>query len=461
MKTVRSYGTFGIYARLECNAGRRLLLLKMEAKVSQTPKPGPRSGTRAVGPGVGCVWGLLEYITLENVFILLLSLLSALCSLQYLMTISHALARIIEIMANNTPHLSLCVSTTDFEKVAKDVLPEKSWVYASSSAATGLSMRSNLDDWSLINFRPRILRKVDRMDTRRSILGHTSQFPFFVSAMGTLGSSHPGAEPLLVRGATRKGMHTMISTASTKPLEEIMDAHREEQRLLNNQSPSNLSFQLYVPEDRARAKSLIQRVKAAGYQSLWVTVDTSTLGKRTADRYLQAQENLQAGQTENARDIHNENDFAPAFGGRQVPGSVDAGLTWDDLKWIAQEWNGPLVLKGIQSVEDVKLAVRHGVQGILLSNHGGRQIHSAPSSLTTLLEIRKYYPEAFDKLQVFVDGGLRDGADVLKALCLGATAVGVGRPYYYALAAYGAEGVERCTDSKWWFKSRMRNVGTD
>ncbi|KAJ5477568.1 hypothetical protein N7530_003077 [Penicillium desertorum] len=348
-------------------------------------------------------------------------------------------------MANNIPHPSLCVTTTDFEKVAKNVLPEKSWVYASSSAATGLSMTTNLDDWSLINFRPRILRSVDSMDTRRNILGHTSQFPFFVSAMGTLGSSHPGAEPLLVRGATRKGLHTMISTASTKPLEEIMDAHLDEQRLLDNQSPSNLSFQLYVPVDRTRAKSLIQRVKTARYQSLWVTVDTSTLGKRTADRYLQAQENLDAGVAENARDIHRENDFAPAFGGRQVPGSVDGGLTWEDLDWISSEWGGPLVLKGIQSVEDVKLAVQHGVQGILLSNHGGRQIHSAPSSLMTLLEIRTYYPEAFDKLQVFVDGGLRDGADVLKALCLGATAVGVGRPYYYALAAYGAEGVERCT----------------
>lgn len=351
-------------------------------------------------------------------------------------------------MANNIPHPSLCVTTTDFEKVAKNVLPEKSWVYASSSAATGLSMTTNLDDWSLVNFRPRILRSVDSMDTRRNILGHTSQFPFFVSAMGTLGSSHPGAEPLLVRGATRKGLQTMISTASTRPLEEIMDAHLDEQRLLGNQSPSNLSFQLYVPVDRTRAKSLIQRVKTAGYQSLWVTVDTSTLGKRTADRYLQAQENLDAGVAENARDIHSENDFAPAFGGRQVPGSVDGGLTWGDLDWISSEWGGPLVLKGIQSVEDVKMAVQHGVQGILLSNHGGRQIHSAPSSLMTLLEIRTYYPEAFDKLQVFVDGGLRDGADVLKAVCLGATAVGVGRPYYYALAAYGAEGVERCTDSK-------------
>ncbi|KAJ5308577.1 hypothetical protein PENANT_c044G04968 [Penicillium antarcticum] len=352
--------------------------------------------------------------------------------------------------AKTLPDPSLCVTTTDFEKVAKDVLSEKSWVYASSSAASGLSMKANLDDWTLINFRPRILRSVDKMDTRKSILGSTSQFPFFVSAMGTLGSSHPGAEPLLVRGATRKGLHTMISTASTKTLEEIMDAHIDEQRLINNQSPSKLSFQLYVPVDRAKAKSLIQRVQKAGFQSLWVTVDTSTLGKRTADRYLQAQENL-AGPKETVvkvgtGEVSRENSYAPAFGGRQVPGSVDAGLTWEDLDWISKEWNGPLVLKGIQSVEDVRLAVEHGVQGILLSNHGGRQIHSAPSSLMTLLEIRTYYPEAFEKLQVFVDGGLRDGSDVLKALCLGATAVGVGRPYYYALAAYGAKGVERCTD---------------
>ena len=272
--------------------------------------------------------------------------------------------------------------------------------------------------------------------------------------MGTLGNAHPGAEPLLVRGATRKGLHTVISTATSKSLEDIMDAHMDEQRQLNNQSSSKLFFQLYVPIDRTKAKSLIQRVKAAGYQSLWVTVDTSTLGKRTADRYLQAQEALDQGVRETARDAAAENDFGPAFGGRPVPGYLDPGLTWEDLAWITQEWDGPIVLKGIQTVEDVKLAVQYGVQGVLLSNHGGRQIHSAPSALMTLLEIRTYYPEAFDRIEVYVDGGLRDGADVLKALCLGATAVGVGRPYYYAMAAYGLEGVERCTESKSTLRSR-------
>lgn len=345
-------------------------------------------------------------------------------------------------------HLALCCTTQDFETAAKEVLSEKSWVYVSSSANSGDSLKSNVEDWSRINFRPRIMRSVSSLDTKKSILGIPGQYPFFVSAMGTLGSANPGAEPLLVRGATRKGLHTVVSTATTKPLEEIMDAHLDEQRHLNNQSPSKLFFQLYMPVDRTKAKSLIHRVKTAGYKSLWITVDTSTLGKRTADRYLQAQEALAQNTKDVVRDTAAENDFGPAFGGRPVPGYLDPGLNWDDLAWITQEWKGPIVLKGIQTVEDVKLAVHHGVQGVLLSNHGGRQIHSAPSALMTLLEIRTYYPEAFDRLEVFVDGGLRDGADVLKALCLGATAVGVGRPYYYAMAAYGIEGVEKCTDSK-------------
>ncbi|KAJ5623598.1 hypothetical protein N7490_012203 [Penicillium lividum] len=341
--------------------------------------------------------------------------------------------------------LDLCVTTDDFEAAAKETLSQKSWVYASSSAASGLSHQSNLDDWSRINFRPRIMRNVTSLDTSRSVLGRKSKLPFFISAMGTLGSSHPGAEPLLVQSATRKGVDAVISTATSKSFETIMKAHLDEQERLGGLSPSRLAFQLYVPSDRIKARDLIQRVKAAGYQSLWITVDSSTQGKRTADRYLQAQEKLDQG-GEVVRQAAPENDFGPAFGGRPTAGYLFPALSWEDLAWISEEWNGPVVLKGIQSVEDVKLAVQYGVHGVLLSNHGGRQIHSAPSALMTLLEIRTYYPEAFDKLEIFLDGGLRDGADVLKALCLGATAVGVGRPYFYALAAYGGEGVEKCTE---------------
>lgn len=357
------------------------------------------------------------------------------------------------------PNLAQCVTTKDFETAAKTVLPNEAWVYASSSAASGLSLQSNLDDWSRINFRPRIMRSVSLPNPTRSILGQPSSQPFFISAMGVLGEAHPGAEPLLVRGATRKGLHTVVSTASTKPLEEIMKAHLDEQCQLGNQSPSKLAFQLYVPVDRNLARSLIRRVKAAGYHSLWITVDASTLGKRTAARYLQVQEPVDQGGQQKVPQAVASNAFGPQLGGQPMPGSLDPGLNWEDLAWITDEWDGPIVLKGIQSVEDVKLAVQHGVQGVLLSNHGGRQIHSAPSALMTLLETRTYYPEAFDKLEIFVDGGLRDGADVLKALCLGATAVGVGRPYFYAMAAYGIEGVEKCTDSMlFWHAKSLENT---
>ncbi|KAI0008869.1 L-lactate dehydrogenase [Xylariaceae sp. FL0662B] len=344
------------------------------------------------------------------------------------------------------PHVSLCVTANDFEAPAKAVLPHKSWVYASSSANAGLSMKANLDDWSRISFRPRVLRGAADVDTRRSVLGHAAQWPFYVSPMGSLGVAHPEAEPAVVRGAVRKGLHAVISTASTKSAEQIMQSFADEQARFADASPSRLFFQFYCPSDHARARALLRRVKSAGYAGLFWTVDAPVLGKRLADRRLQAEETMAAGFKEEVRTSSSENAFAPRFGGRAVPGSLDPALSWDYLRWIREEWDGPIVLKGVQCVEDAKLAMEHGCDGILLSNHGGRQLHSAPSALMTLLEIRAYCPEVLEKMEVFVDGGLRDGADGLKAICLGATAVGVGRPFLYALSAYGTEGVERCAD---------------
>lgn len=164
-------------------------------------------------------------------------------------------------------------------------------------------------------------------------------------------------------------------------------------------------------------------------------------GKRTADRKLQAAEAL-AMSPELAE--------SAGFGLLSHAGDsqLNASLTWEDLKWIKSEWDGPVVLKGVQTAEDAARAADLGVDGVLLSNHGGRQMHDAPDALTTLLEIRTYYPAVLDKLEIFLDGGCRDGADVLKAVCLGAKAVGVGRPFFYALAAYGEKGIERCSDSE-------------
>lgn len=346
------------------------------------------------------------------------------------------------------PNLSGCVITDDFEHAAKIVLPPRSWSYVSSSSNSGLSMAGNLSSWSSVKFRPRILRDVKTVSTKTSILGHESPLPFYISPMGLLGRAHENAEFSLVEGFVRSGIHGVISTVSTRRTEDIADTLEDHLKKTKNSSrddpsSSQLHFQLYTSPNRESAVKLIKRAKAAGFRSLWVTIDTPVLGKRTIDRRQAAQDALAVGSEEDARSI--------SLGIKTVVAQyqVTASLEWEDLKWIKEAWGGPLVLKGVQCAEDAKLAMEHGCQGILLSNHGGRQLHTAPDALTTLLEIHKYCPEVLDHLEVFVDGGLRDGSDVLKALCLGAKGVGVGRPFFYALAAYGAAGVERCVDSKY------------
>ncbi|KAI2780112.1 FMN-dependent dehydrogenase-domain-containing protein [Daldinia loculata] len=353
--------------------------------------------------------------------------------------------------ADGPPHIAHCVTVLDFEAAAKAVLPKNPFSYISSSANSGLSLQGNLSSWSRVSFRPRILRDVRHVSARSAIFGHITPFPFYVSAMGLLGRGHPNAEAEFVRGLARRGAHAMISSESSLPMEEIVAALSDEQQKLSSQAertnqqidfpPSQLHFQLYVHLDHAVTLGRIRRAKAAGFKSIWVTVDTATLGKRTSDRRVQAAEALEAGLEDAAEQagVGRNTGFYPARGHQP-------SLSWTDLTWIKKEWGGPLVLKGVQCAEDAKLALEHGCEGILLSNHGGRQAHTAPDALTTLLEIRTYCPEVLGKLDIFVDGGLRDGSDVLKAICLGATAVGVGRPFFYALAAYGSKGVERCID---------------
>jgi len=352
--------------------------------------------------------------------------------------------------SNEMPHLTMCVAATDFEKAAKAVLPHKSYTYASTSANTGLSLKGNLDHWSSVSFRPRVMRDVGDVDTCHKIFGHASPYPFYISPMGTMGAIHPNGEPEMYKGAVRKGIHAVVSTASSRSTEQIMQAFVEEQKKMSA-SPTRLFFQYYMPVDRKKAIELLRIAKRCGYKGLWITVDAPVLGKRTADRYLQAEEALSMGLAEESTaewETGGDNAFAPAMGGRPVQGQLSPHLNWEDLAWVRKEWEGPIVLKGIQCAEDAKLAMDYGCDGILLSNHGGRQIHTAPSALMTLCEIRTYCPEVLTKLEIFLDGGLRDGSDVLKALCLGATAVGVGRPFLYALGAYGSKGVEKCVDGK-------------
>lgn len=302
---------------------------------------------------------------------------------------------------------------SDFEAAAQGVLSRNALTYVSSSANSALSLQANLASWSRIRFRPRVLRDVQHVSPQTSIFGHASPYPFYPSAMGQLGRCHPGAEAELVRAIARRGAHALISAESTLPLEDIAAALKDEQQkppLLPPPSsqtaafpPSQLHYQLYVHTSRAITTARIRRARAAGYRSLWITVDTPVLGKRTADRRLQAASALDAGLPAATA--------AQAGLGRRThapQGHLSPSVSWADLAWIQAEWGAdrPVVLKGVQSAEDARLALQHGCRGVALSNHGGRQAHSAPDALTTLLEIREYAPEVLlAGLEVFVDGG--------------------------------------------------------
>ncbi|KAI1421197.1 FMN-dependent dehydrogenase-domain-containing protein [Xylaria sp. FL1777] len=346
------------------------------------------------------------------------------------------------------PHISSIVVPNDFEAAAKAAMPAKTWSYISSSAHDGSALRANLASWQAVRFRPRIFHDVATVDPQTRILGSASAFPFYVSAMGQLGRGHPAAEVGVVRALARRGVHGLLSTETTSKLEDIAAAFLDEKKKVAatataDRPEAQLHFQLYIPVDRAIAVERIRRARATGaFRGIFVTVDTVVLGKRTSDRRLQAAEALEASPELAA---HAER---AGFGllSHVGTGQLNSSLTWADVEWIKREWGGPVVLKGVQTAEDAARAAELGVDGVVLSNHGGRQMHDATDALTTLLEIRTYYPGLVDKIEVFVDGGCRDGADVLKAVALGARAVGVGRPFFYALAAYGEKGVERCLD---------------
>lgn len=202
-------------------------------------------------------------------------------------------------------------------------------------------------------------------------------------------------------------------------------------------------FQLYVNKDRKQSEELLKRVRAAGCSAVFVTVDAPVPGKREADERVSADPSTNAPMS-GAQAV---NDKKGGGLGRIMGNYIDSSLSWDDMQWLRRCWDGKIVLKGIMSAEDAKMAADAGVDGIVLSNHGGRSLDTSPPSIMILLECQRRCPEIFERLEVYVDGGIRRGADILKCLCLGAKAVGLGRPFLYSVN-YGAEGVDHMVDSK-------------
>ncbi|RFU34758.1 hypothetical protein B7463_g1533, partial [Scytalidium lignicola] len=348
--------------------------------------------------------------------------------------------------ASKLLHISLCINVDDFTPAAMPKLSKAAAAYLSSGADTLTSLKNNLRDWQKITFRPRVLRNVLTVSTTNTMLGCKTACPFFIAPTGLMGIINPEAESPLVQGAVRSGIHYCISGVSTKPHKDMMALFKaEKQRLVDPLSDPTLFFQLYVNSKKEKTVQLIKNAKELGFRALMITVDTPVVGKREDASRHRAQEELEGGFEEyDATPAGSEDQ--PVRPGSDPGGALSKTLGWEDLKWMKELFGGPIVLKGIQCAEDAKMAVDMGVDGIYLSNHGGRQLDYSPSSLRTLLEIRMVYPEVFQKCEIYVDGGVRRGTDVVKALCLGATAVGIGRPLIYAMAAYGTQGVLKAVE---------------
>ncbi|GLA92367.1 hypothetical protein AtubIFM57143_007888 [Aspergillus tubingensis] len=338
------------------------------------------------------------------------------------------------------PALSSILSAQDFEKAASQSLTPKTWAFYSSAATDTITHESNRTMYDRILLRPRILRNVTSVSMKTNILGCRMDLPLFMSpaAMATL--VHPDGELALARGCATYGIGMCVSTNAAYHLSEITSAAAKQTK--NNNIP--FFFQLYVNKDREASKRLLRIAEQNGAKAIFVTVDAPVAGKREADERVPLDPHDIRFRTPLPMSgaCIGGNDEKGGGLGRSMGQYIDAGFTWEDLAWLKENTFLPIVLKGVQTAEDAVLAMEYGVDGIVVSNHGGRSLDTSTSSIAVLMEIRQRCPQVFDRLEVFVDGGIRRGTDIIKAICLGAKAVGMARHFLYSLC-YGQEGVER------------------
>lgn len=270
---------------------------------------------------------------------------------------------------------------------------------------------------------------VEKVDFSTTMLGTKVDVPFYVTAtaLGKLGN--PEGEVLLTRAAKKHNVVQMIPTLASCSFDEIMDAAEGDQVQW---------MQLYVNKDREITRRIVQHAEKRGCKALFITVDAPQLGRREKD--MRSKFDEQGSSVQNGQQVDNSQGAA-----RAISSFIDPSLSWKDIPWFQSVTKMPIILKGVQRVEDVIRAAEAGVQGVVLSNHGGRQLDFSRSGIEVLAETMPKLRELGlqDKLEVFIDGGVRRATDMIKALCLGAKGVGIGRPFLYAMSAYGYEGVDR------------------
>ncbi|XP_022091124.1 hydroxyacid oxidase 1-like [Acanthaster planci] len=314
------------------------------------------------------------------------------------------------------------VCVEDFEPYLKASVSDFVWRYYRSGADDEQTLRDNQRAFQRYRLRPRCLRDVSQRDTSTSILGHRLAFPVGVSPTAAHCFAHQDGEVATAKGVSSVGSAMILSMWSNRTLEDVAASVPPDTPLLH---------QLSIMHDRFRVEATIRRAEAAGFRALVVTVDEPMLGKRAHYQ----------GREFDVREIRFPQILLP--GERYIVDQIrfSDSRTWNDILWLKQFTSLPLVLKGILTAEDAVEAVRHGAAGILVSNHGGRQLDGVPATIDVLAEIVDAVRGS--GVEVYLDGGVRKGTDVLKALALGARAVFIGRPALWGLAYDGAKGVEK------------------
>ncbi|KAL7625782.1 hypothetical protein AAE478_005005 [Parahypoxylon ruwenzoriense] len=342
------------------------------------------------------------------------------------------------------PPLEGLINAHDFEAAAKKTFSPKAWAFVSSAATDCLTKQRNRSAYADIILRPRVLRDVRDVDIRTTILGHRISAPIFCAptSMGRL--FHPEGERELGRGCQRLGIPQCVSTSCSFPLPEVMDAvEAEHEEIIRTQCGERavvpVFFQLYVDKDRRKSEALLKMVRERGVKAVFLTIDSPVVGKREADERVKADKNFRAPMS----GAQAKNDKKGGSLGRLMGSYIDASMTWQDISWLRRHAPGlPIVLKGIQTAMDAVKAMEVGVDAIYITNHGGRSLDTAPATILVLLELQKCCPQVFDRMEVYIDGGIARGTDIFKALCLGARAVGIGRGFLFALN-YGKDGIEQ------------------
>ncbi|KAH9287738.1 hypothetical protein KI387_031855 [Taxus chinensis] len=322
------------------------------------------------------------------------------------------------------------VNVSEYEAVAKQKLPKMVFDYYASGAEDQWTLKENRNAFERIRFRPRVLVDVSKIDTSTTVLGFKISMPIMIAPTAMQKMAHPDGELATARAASAAGTIMTLSSWSTSSVEEV-----------SSTGPGIRFFQLYVLKDRHVVAQLVRRAENAGFRAIVLTVDTPRLGRREADirnRFilpshltLKNFEGLDLGTKKKTEDSGLAS---------YVANQIDRSLSWKDVKWLQTITHLPILVKGVITAEDTRLAVQASVAGIIVSNHGARQLDYVPATINCLEEVVK---AAQGQVPVFLDGGVRRGTDVFKALALGASGVFIGRPVVFALAAEGEAGVRK------------------